>query len=237
MSREQFVIDTFVGLADTLASDYDVADFLHDLVERCQEALGVDAGGVMLEDPDGTLRLATATSRKMQQYELAEVTHGEGPCIDAYRNVDQVVANDLNEARERWPKAVEAALELGLQAVYAFPLRLRDDCIGALNLYRESTGPFGEADVRLGQAFADVAAIGILQQRQVTQAEQRADQLQDALSSRVIIEQAKGVLIAKTGLPPDEAFELLRTHARSHRTKLQEVARGVVESQSVPSSS
>lgn len=235
MGREQFVIDTFVGLADTLASDYDIADFLHDLVQRCQEALEVDAGGVMLEDPEGKLRLATATSEKMQEYEQAEVRHNEGPCIDAYRNVEQVVAHDLNEAKERWPKAVAAALDLGLQAVYAFPLRLRDDCIGALNLYREASGPFGEADMRLGQAFADVAAIGILQQRQITRAEMRADQLQTALNSRVIIEQAKGVLMAKAGVPPEEAFELLRRHARSRRAKLQEVARGVVESQSTES--
>lgn len=232
MGREEFVIETFVAMADTLASDYDIADFLHDLVERCQAALAVDAGGVMLEDPDGALRLAAATSEKMNRYEQAEIRNDEGPCIDAYRRVEQIVAHDLNEAKERWPKAVEAALDLGLQAVYAFPLRLRGDCIGALNLYREATGPFGDDDVRLAQAFADVAAIGILQQIQVAEAETRAEQLQNALNSRVIIEQAKGVVMAQTGIAPQEAFSLLRSHARANRVTLQEVARGVVEAQS-----
>ena len=226
------VAETFIALADTLASDYDVGDFLHDLIERCQNALGVDAGGVMLEDPDGTLRLAAATSEKMERYEQAEISNDEGPCIDAYRSVDQVVAHDLNEAKERWPKAAEAALALGLNAVYAFPLRLRGDCIGALNLYRETTGPFGNEDVQLAQAFADVAAIGILQRRQVADAEGRAEQLQNALNSRIIIEQAKGVVMAQTGASSQEAFSILRDHARNKRVKLQEVANGVVEAQS-----
>ena len=226
------MIDTFVSLADTLASDYDIAEFLHDLVERCQEALGVDAGGVMLEDPDATLRLAAATSEKMERYEQAEIGNDEGPCIDAYRNIEQVVAQDLNEAKRRWPKAADAALNLGLQAVYAFPLRLRNDCIGALNLYREVKGPFGEDDVRLAQSFADVAAIGILQHRAIADAETRADQLQSALNSRIVIEQAKGVVMAKTGKSAQEAFLMLRAYARSKRTKLQDVAGMVVESQS-----
>lgn len=232
MAREQFVTDTFVAMADTLASDYDVAEFLHDVVERCQAALAVDAGGVMLEDPEGNLRLAAATSQKMDEYEKAEISNDEGPCIDAYRGVEQIVADDLNAAKERWPKAVDAALKLGLQAVYAFPLRFRGDCIGALNLYREQPGPFDESDVRLAQAFADVAAIGILHHRQVAQVEMRAEQLQTALSSRVIIEQAKGVVMAQTGVSSQEAFELLRRHSRSSRMKLQEVAGGVVEAQS-----
>ena len=232
MGREQFVLDTFVSLADTLASDYDVTDFLHELVVRCQEALGVDAGGVMLEDPETTLRLAAATSEKMERYEQAEITSGEGPCIDAYRNVTQVVAHDLREEADRWPNAAGEAMALGMQAVYAFPLRLRGDCIGALNLYREKAGPFHDDDVRLAQAFADVAAIGILQERRTAASEARAEQLQLALTSRIIIEQAKGVLIAKTGKSPQEAFEMLRSHARSSRKKLRDVAAAVVESQS-----
>ena len=235
MGREQFVIDSFVSLADTLAGDYDIGDFLHELVERCQQALKVDAGGVMLESPGGTLRLAAATSETMERYEEAEIRNAEGPCIDAYRTVDQVVAQNLHEAKDRWPKAVEEALNLGMQAVYAFPLRLRDDCIGALNLYRETPGVFDEDDVRLAQAFADVAAIGILQERKSKGAQRRADQLQVALDSRVVIEQAKGVIIAKTGMSTQEAFELLRSHAREQRVRLHAVAAGVVESQSTPS--
>ncbi len=168
----------------------------------------------------------------MERLEQAEMRHNEGPCIDAYRDVTQVVAQDINQERDRWPRAAAAALELGMQAVYAFPLRLRDDCVGALNLYREQVGPFEEDDIRLAQAFADVAAIGILQERTVREAQQRADQLQHALNSRVLIEQAKGVVMAKTGMSAQEAFEMLRTHARSNRVKLHDVAAGVIESQS-----
>ena len=227
------MIDSFVALADTLAGDYDITDFLHELVERSQQALGVDAGGVLLEDPARTLRLVAATSEKMQRYEEAEVRNNEGPCIDAYRGIKQVVAQDLNQERARWPLAVAEALELGMQAVYAFPLRLRNDCIGALNLYRDEVGPFGDEDVRLAQAFADVAAIGILQHRAVSSAEERARQLQAALDSRVVIEQAKGVLMAKTGASEQKAFELLRQQSRSSRTKLHDVAAAVVATQSI----
>lgn len=231
MAREQSVIDTFVTLADTLAGDYDIIDFLHALVERCEEVLVVDAGGVMLDDGDGALRLVSATSDKMERYEQTELRHGEGPCIDAYRTVDQVVAHDLNLARDRWPRVADVALSLGMQSVYAFPLRLRDDCIGALNLYREKVGPFDEEDVRLAQAFADVAAIGILQARAVSNAEARAQHLQHALTSRITIEQAKGVVMANTGLNSQQAFDMLRAHSRKNRVKLNEVARGVIESQ------
>lgn len=230
-SRERLVMDTFVELADTLASDYDVTAFLHLLVERCQDVLGVDAGGVLIGTAKGGLGLAAATTEKMRRYEEAEMRHGEGPCIDAFRGVEQIVAEDLNKAKDRWPRAAPEALELGLQAVYAFPLRLRDDCIGALNLYREQPGPFGHDDMRLAQAFADVAAIGILQEREIADKDRTVRQLQHALDSRVAIEQAKGVLAARMGITPEEAFEVLRRHARSNRVKLQEVASGVVHDQ------
>lgn len=232
-AREQSVSDTFVELADTLASDYDVADFLHLLVERTKKILNVDVVGVLLEEEPGIPRLAAATSSKMQQLEEAEIELDEGPCITAYRDVEQVVAENLAEAHDRWPQVVPRALAMGLQAVYAFPLRLRGDCIGALNLYREQPGPFDDDDIRMAQAFADVAAIGVLQQRSIARAAERAEQLQGALNSRIVIEQAKGVIVAKSGVTPDEAFEMLRDNARNHRAKLHEVAAGVVESQSL----
>lgn len=228
-SREQLVMETFVELADTLSSHYDVTDFLHTLVERCEDILQVEAGGVLVYTADGHLDVAAATTEKMQRYEEAELRHGEGPCIDAYRGVEQIVAEDLNETKDRWPRTTPEALELGLQAVYAFPLRLRDHCIGALNLYREQPGPFHEDDVRLAQAFADVAAIGILQEREIAGNQRTVRQLQHALDSRVMIEQAKGLLAAQLGVSPEEAFQVLRRQARSNRIKLHDVAVAVVE--------
>lgn len=231
-TREQAVTETFVDLADTLVRDYDIGEFLHLLVERCQDVLQVDAGGVLLESPDGTLNLAAATAGKMERLEETEMRYSEGPCFEAYRDSKQVVAHDLESTLEQWPHAAKAALDMGLRSVYAFPLRLRDDCIGALNLYREHPGPFGDSDIGLAQAFADVAAIGILQQRQVVEAKTRADQLQGALNTRVVIEQAKGVLAAKTGVTPDEAFQALRNHARNNRMNVHKLAVRVVEAQS-----
>lgn len=229
----QRVMDTFVELADTLSSDYDIADFLHLLVERCQEILRATTGGVLVEGPDGSPRLVAATSEHMRRLEQAELDHEEGPCLEAYRRGEQVLAPDLRQHGERWPNVLPHALDQGLLAVLAFPLRLRGDCIGALNLYRDEVGGFEEEDVRLGQAFADVAAIGILQERKVSDAERRAEQLQYALTSRIVIEQAKGAVHERHGVHPDEAFELLRNEARTSGRKLLEVCQEVIDGRSV----
>lgn len=227
--REQLATATFVDLADTLAGDYDVVEFLHTLVERCQSVLGVTTGGVLLEGPEGRLRLIASTSEAMQRLEQAELDHEEGPCLDAYRDVEQVTSGDLREERHRWPQVVDHAVDMGLLAVHAFPLRLRGDCIGALNLYRDAPGGFGDEDIRLAQAFADVAAIGILQERRVAAAERRAGQLQHALDSRVLVEQAKGAVAERHGLDMQAAFDLLRRHARNHNRKLRDVCRAVID--------
>lgn len=231
--REQLVRDTFVDLADTLAADYDIGELLHMLVERCEMILKADTGGVTLEDSDGALRVAAATSEQMRSLEDAELEFDEGPCLDAYRHVSQVMAEDLRKEDERWPHVAAHAVDQGLLAVVAFPLRLRGDCIGAMNLYREDPGGFDDDDVRLGQAFADVAAIGILQERKVTDSQRRADQLQTALNSRIIIEQAKGTVHERYGVDPEEAFRLLRRQARRSNRKLHDVCRDVIDGEAI----
>lgn len=231
--REQLVMDTFVALADTLASDYEIGEFLHLLVERCANVLQVSAGGVLVEDPEGQLRLAASLSPAMERLEVAELQSMEGPCIDAYRDVEQVTAADLRDHQDRWPNVLPHALEQGLLAVFAFPLRLGGDCIGALNLYRDETGPFRDDDIRLAQAFADVAAVGILQHRKVTKAEQRAEQLQHALDSRIVIEQAKGAIQERHGVTSSEAFELLRREARNRHRELHDVCRDAIDGASL----
>ena len=228
-SKPQEVTDTFVQLADTLVGDYEVSALLQFLSVRCTEILQADTAGVLLESRDGRLELAGAVSDDMYDIEQVEMELGEGPCIDAYRTREPVIAPDLTAFRHRWPQVVPRLESLGLQAGYAFPLKLRDDCIGALNLYRRMPGEFGDRDIRLGQAFAHMAAIGILQERKVTAAEQRAVQLQHALNSRVIIEQAKGMLAQRHGVTPQAAFERLRAHARRHGLKVQDISRRIVE--------
>jgi GAF domain-containing protein len=222
------MIDTFVELADTLASDYDVADFLDLLVGRCLVLLEADVAGVLLESPAGDLRLAAGTSEEMKVIEQAELATGEGPCVQAYRTRKAVIAADIGAERDRWPDVAPRLLSLGMRSGHAFPLQLREDCIGALNLYRREARPLEDAAVRLAQAFADVAAIGILQQRRSKAAEERSSQLQHALDSRIVIEQAKGVLVERHAVSPQRAFEVLRAYARDHNMKLRDVSDRIV---------
>lgn len=228
-SRERMVQDTFVLLADTLATDYDIGEFLYLLVERCREVLDISTAGVMLESPSGTLELAAATSHEMKVLEQLEVEHRQGPCLEAYLEGKQVTAEDLNEHVDRWPTITPHAIGMGLVAVFAFPMQLRGDSIGALNLYRDQAGAFDQADIDLAQAFANVAAIGIMQQRKVAHAELRSRQLQYALNSRVIVEQAKGVLAERFDISPHSAFERLRSYARSHNATIRSVCQDVLD--------
>lgn len=227
--REQLVRDTFVELADTLASDYDIGDFLQMLVDRCGAILDVRTGGVLVEGSRGVLQLAAATSAIMNELEQLEIDAREGPCLEAYETGEQVVCGDLRETTDRWPTIAPKALEMGLLSVYALPVRLRDDRIGALNLYREQTGVFDDEEIRLAQAFADVAAIGILQARRVADAEERSVQLQGALDTRVIIEQAKGAVAERYGVTPTQAFAAIRSVARSSNRKVSAVCQEIVD--------
>lgn len=163
----------------------------------------------------------------MLDIEDLESALGQGPCLEAYRTGEQVLVEDLGRCHERWPDFTPRIVALGMRSAYAFPLRLRGDRIGALNLYRAEPKAFAPHEVRLGQALADVAVVGILQERAVFVAERRAEQLQRALDSRVFIEQAKGILAERRQIPPGEAFERLRCHARNTNTTLREVCRQV----------
>lgn len=229
--RERAVAETFVDLADTLAHDYEVSEFLEMLLRRCTDVLEVTTGGVMLESATGHLQIAAALTADMEALEQAEIDNEDGPCHQAYRTGTPVTADDLDhsDAAEQWPTVVERMRDLGLKAVYAFPIRLRDDCIGALNLYRDTPGAFDDEDIRLGQAFADAAAIGILQERKVASVQERAAQLQHALDSRLVIEQAKGIISAQRQISLDAAFHALRHHARSNQRKIHDVARAVID--------
>lgn len=224
------LLDTFVELADTLAGEYEVGDLLQFLVDRCTQLLLADTAGVLLESPTSELpALAAATSQRMLDIEELEINLQQGPCLDAYRTGEQVLIGDIAQCHTRWPDFTPRIVELGMRSAYAFPLRLRGDRIGALNLYRTEPRAFAAHEVRLGQALADVAAVGILQERAVSEAERRAGQLQQALDSRVMIEQAKGMLAERQQIPPGDAFERLRRHARSNNMKLREVCRQLLD--------
>jgi hypothetical protein len=222
--------DTFIALADTMVDDFDVIDFLHMLTDRSTQLLPVSAAGVLLADPRGELRMAAASSEEAGLIELFQIQNDQGPCLDCFRTGHPVTAADLAGEHQRWPRFAAAATRAGFGTVDALPMRLRDQVIGALNLFSTGTAPLGPADLRIGQALADVATIGLLQERNVRRAETLAEQLQAALNSRVIIEQAKGKLAERTGLDMDQAFTLLREQARGTNQRLTDVARYVVDS-------
>lgn len=232
--RNWAVADTFVELADTLTSDYHVGELLQFLVERTAAILEADAAGVFLEGPKGDFALTAATSEEMHRIEELEISADRGPSIDAYRSGEPVIVDDLAAATDRWPEVVPALVDMGMRGGYAFPLVLRGDRVGALNMYRRRPGRFERADIRIAQGFADLAAIGILQERKVADAERRAEHLQHALDSRIFIEQAKGVLANRHGITPGEAFEVLRRHARNERIRIHELSERVIEGLDLP---
>lgn len=218
--------------ADTLVDDFDVIEFLHTLAARCVQLLDVDAAGIMLADQHGQLHATAASSENARLLELFELQADAGPCLDAFHTGSQVVNADLQAGQERWPRFAEAAQAAGYVSVHALPLRLRTTIIGALNLFVAHPGALSDTDARTGQALADVATIGILAQRSVQQAELLTTQLQNALNSRVTIEQAKGVLAERRQITVDAAFDLLRTHARNHNLHLSDLARQVADGSS-----
>lgn len=229
MSRESLLVRTFVELTDTLVRDYEVLDFLYLLCDRANDLLGGSAAGVMLTDDQDRLRLATASSERMRVLELFEMQREEGPCHDAYREGKQVTHPDLDSAAQQWPTFVPLAVQEGFHAVFAFPLRLRNQRIGALNVFRGSAGPFREDDVVVGQALADVATVGILHERLLRQSSDVVAQLQEALDSRVVLEQAKGMVAQESDIDVGEAFTRLRAYARNHNRVLREVATDIIE--------
>ena len=221
---------TFVDLADTMVADFDVIDFLHLLTDRSVTLLEVSAAGVMLADPRGELRVAAASSEAAGLIELFQIQNDQGPCLDCFRAAQPVTAADLTGPDQRWPQFAAAAARAGFRSVEALPMRLRDEVIGALNLFRATPEPLSPPDLRIAQALADVATIGLLQERAVRRMETVAEQLQAALNSRVVVEQAKGKLAERLSIEMDEAFGLLRVYARNSNQRLTDVARNFVDS-------
>ncbi|MDQ1748768.1 MAG: hypothetical protein QOD07_3031 [Frankiaceae bacterium] len=227
-TREQALAETFVRLADTMVDDYDVADLLDQLVTACVYVLGVTAAGLLLDDQKGNLALVASSSQETRLLELFVLQNNEGPCLDCVRTGAVVISANLESDRHRWPLFVPAARMAGFESVAALPMRLREQTIGGLGLFMNVPRPIPGANLRLAQALADVATIGVLQQRSLHRSHVLSEQLQGALSSRITIEQAKGILAERNNLTMEVAFDALRAHARNHNLKLTDVARSVV---------
>jgi len=229
MGGAQRLAEVFVELADTLIDDFDVVDFLQMLTERAVELLGADAAGLMLADQRGALRLMTATTGRARSLEAFEVQSQEGPCMDCFTTGAPVINVDLATAGSRWPAFTAAAAEQGYGAAHALPLRLRGQVIGSMNLFTDAAVHLSPEDLAVGQSMADIATIGLLQQRSLRDQTVLSEQLQGALASRVLLEQAKGVLAERAGVDVTAAFTMMRTHARRHGLTLTSVATAVIE--------
>ncbi len=228
MTRESVLARTLVKLADTLVDDFDVVDLLTLLADRCVEVLDADAAGLMIAGPDGQLRVMASSSEAMRVLELFEVQAQEGPCLDCHRTGQPVVNQDLATVNGRWPLFAQEALAAGFNSVHALPMRLRGSVIGALNLFRSGPGEMGPDDLEVAQAFADVATIAILQHRATLEAQILNQQLTHALDSRVVLEQAKGMVAERLDLDMERSFSVLRGHARNHNLRLSDVAADVI---------
>lgn len=228
-SREKELVETFVELADTMVTGYDVVDLLHRLVTRCARTLDVAGVGILIPDADGTLEVVASTSERSQLISLLQLSEEQGPCLDAYHSGEQVTVSDIAGIRERWPRFASAAGELGYRWMHAIPLRLREDVIGSLNLFGDRLGALSPDDAMAARGLADIATIGILHERAFREADLARQQLQHALDSRVVIEQAKGILSHVHNIDMDAAFQQLRERARSNHQKLSDVARQVIE--------
>ena len=227
--REDRLIATFVELADTLVESYDVSDLLHTLSARCVEIFPVDEAGIMLLDADGVLRPMASSSEDAFAMDLLEVQKEVGPCIEALETGEPVSVSDIQAESERWPDYAAKASKFGLKSIDAIPLRLRDETVGALNLFRLESGGSSSQDLDAMRALADVATISILQARAIEDAEDTAGHLQIALDSRVTIEQAKGIVTENLEIEMTEGFERLRRYARNNNLKLTKVAQRVVD--------
>jgi uncharacterized protein YigA (DUF484 family) len=226
-SSDRQVWQVFVQLAGTLVADFDVIDFLHTLAQHCVDLLGVSACGILLADHTGRLNLVAASTEQVRLLELSQSLTVEGPCVDAYRTRAPVGCPDMAAARERWPDFAPAALSAGFTAVHALPMRLREQAIGAVSLYSTRPTELGGRTAELGPALADVATIGIVHERALHRREAVTEQMEKALSSRITIEQAKGVLAERLHVTIEEAFTLMRAYARDHRLKLADTARAI----------
>ncbi len=235
MPREAKLVRTLVELADNLVADFDIVELFSRLTDRCVEVLDVSAAGIMVAGPDDELRAMASSSEAMRLLELFQIQSLEGPCLDCYRTGQVVADNDLDDADERWPRFSPEARDAGFASVHAFPMRLRDNVIGALNLFHDTPGRMIQPDIDAAQALADIATIAILQHRAAHDARMLNEQLNNALNSRIVIEQAKGIVSERQDLDMDAAFRLLRNHARNHNLRLADLATSIIAGTLTPS--
>lgn len=228
-SRAERVSAAFVKITETLVADYEVLDLLHTLVEATVELLDASAAGLLLADPHGDLQVVASTSEESQLVEILQLQAGEGPCVECYRTGTPVVVADIASLHAQWPAFQAAALSQGFRSVQAVPMRVHGKTVGAMGMFGKDPGTMTREDSTIGQALADVATVGIMQERIIRESALVNEQLQWALNSRVLIEQAKGVIAYQSRVNMEEAFKRLRDFARANNQSLEETASHVIK--------
>ena len=231
MEESTRIVEQFLSFADTIVDDFDVVDLLDRLVQTCMEIDGVSAGGLLLVNAEGQMELVASTGEEAALLEYFQMKRESGPCLDAIALGTSVIATDQEQITRRWPAVGQATAELGFQSVYAFPMQVKDQTLGALNLFGATSVPLSQADQRLAQSLAHLATIGLVQQRALQRMSRLTEQLQGALDSRVAVEQAKGLLAAQGNITTRQAFEALRRYSRRRRIALSGVAQALVDRQ------
>jgi GAF domain-containing protein len=226
--REARLARAMVELADTLVADFDVVELLSRLTVRCISVLDVSTAGIMLVGADGDLRVLASSTEATRLLELFEIRTQEGPGLDCFRTGQAIVNQDLSKADARWPRFAPEARSAGFQSAHALPMRLRGSVIGALNLFHEVPLRMRQADIEAGQALADIATIAMLHHRAAVEAPLINDRLNDALNTRIVIEQAKSLVAKREGLDLEQSFVVLRNHARNHNLELGDLAEAVI---------
>ena len=226
--REAAVSRAFVALADSMVDGVDVVDLLGSLTAECARLLDIASAGLLLADRRSVLHVVAASSEATRSLELFQLQREEGPCLDCFHSGAPVSVPDLSKEAERWPAFVGAAQEAGFASLHALPMRLKDNVLGALGLFGTTAGALDDEDLHLGQALAHVASVALVVDRATIDRSVVAEQLQSALSSRVLVEQAKGLLAQLGALDMDQAFASLRRYSRDHNRRLSEVAGRVV---------
>ena len=226
--QDRDFFETFATLADTLVAGFDVVDLLQTLVESCERMLDITAAGILLMNDEGELEVVASTSEAARLVELMQLSAEAGPCIVSFNSGQVVSVPDIRDSPLEWERYRQAAIEQGFASVYAIPLRLRETTIGAMNLLKSTVGELDDTDIRIATALADVATIGILHERAIVESGRVSEQLSQALQSRIVIEQAKGVISHLHAISTDDAFAVLRSYARSNRLLLSDVAQRIV---------
>ncbi len=227
LTRQALTATTFVEIVDTLVDDFDVIEVLTVLTSRSVELLEAAAAGILLVDTTGQLRVIGASTEQVGLLELFQIQNDQGPCLDCFHSGSVVSEANLG-ASTLWPQFAEECVRAGFPSVCAVPLRLKDLILGCLNLFMSEPVQLSEGEILLAQALADVACIAIVQDQATREAAVREGHLQHALSSRIVIEQAKGMIAERGGLDMDESFARLRAFARSSNRGLTEVAEALV---------